>query len=148
MKESVESSKEYFKYPDIEEERGEFERVARMFSVDSDTLEFLAQEEGRLIPLREDTWSVLENTDSNKLVKGDWDSVRAMSEAQTPIRDWEKLKDHKENDVPIDAPIIMKFNGRYHLIAGNTRLMVARALGITPKVLIFEYKEDRTNEKD
>jgi hypothetical protein len=32
--------------------------------------------------------------------------------------------------------MILQFDDRYHLVAGNTRLSTAAALGITPKVLI------------
>ena len=35
-------------------------------------------------------------------------------------------------------PMILKFGDRYHLVAGNTRLCTAAALGMTPKVLIAE----------
>jgi hypothetical protein len=33
-------------------------------------------------------------------------------------------------------PLIIKFGDRYHLVAGNTRLCTAAALGVKPKVLI------------
>jgi hypothetical protein len=146
MKESIESPKEYFKYPDIEAERGEFERVARTFNADTDTLMFLAEEEGGLISLNASTWEVLENTDSSELQPGDWELVKEHSVNQDVSRDWESLKARLEQGEQTDAPIIMEHEGKYHLVSGNTRLMVARALGITPTVLIFEYKEDRTNE--
>ncbi len=146
MKESFEDGKEYFKYPNIEAERGEFERVSRTFNVDIDTLMFLAAEESRLIPLNASIWDVLENTDSNRLEKGNWGEVQACSEAHTRIRDWKKFKNLEESSEPIAAPIILKFGDIYHLVAGNTRLMVARALGITPMVLMFEYKQKRTDE--
>ena len=35
-------------------------------------------------------------------------------------------------------PLILKFGNRYHLVAGNTRLCTAAALGIRPQVLIAE----------
>jgi hypothetical protein len=35
-------------------------------------------------------------------------------------------------------PMILKFGDRYHLVAGNTRLCTAAAMGMTPKVLIAE----------
>jgi hypothetical protein len=35
-------------------------------------------------------------------------------------------------------PLIIKFGDRYHLVAGNTRLCTAAALGVKPKVLIGE----------
>jgi hypothetical protein len=35
-------------------------------------------------------------------------------------------------------PLILKFGDRYHLVAGNTRLCTAAALGIKPQVIIGE----------
>jgi hypothetical protein len=35
-----------------------------------------------------------------------------------------------------NPPLILKFGDRYHLVAGNTRLCTAAALGVKPKVLI------------
>lgn len=37
-----------------------------------------------------------------------------------------------------DRPLIIKFGDRYHLVAGNTRLCTAAALGMKPQVLIGE----------
>jgi hypothetical protein len=37
-------------------------------------------------------------------------------------------------------PLILKFGDRYHLVAGNTRLCTAAAMGETPKVIIGELK--------
>lgn len=148
MKESLEAQKEHFKFPDIDTERGEFERVASSYGVDADTLLFLAEEEGVLQDLGEDLWLKLENTDSNCFGVGAWDEVREASESQEVKREWKTLKEKMERGESLDAPIIAVVEGVPHLVSGNTRLMVARALGVTPKVLIFEYKEDRTNEKD
>ena len=148
MKESFEVDKEHFKFPNIESERGEFERVAQTFQIDADTLIFLAKEEGKLIPLNSSMWDVLENTDSIELSIDDWDLVERHAVHQDVSRDWESLKVRMETGKQMYAPIVMEFEGRYHLVSGNTRLMVARALGITPKVLLFEYKHDRTDEKD
>jgi hypothetical protein len=35
-------------------------------------------------------------------------------------------------------PLIAKFGDRYHLVAGNTRLCTAAALGIRPMVIIAD----------
>ncbi len=35
-------------------------------------------------------------------------------------------------------PLILKFGDRFHLVAGNTRLCTAAAMGMKPKVLIGE----------
>ncbi len=145
MYESFEPIPEYFIFPDITKERGEFERVADTFGVDSETLVFLASEEGRLRDLSNEIWEKLDNTDSNKYEKDNWEAVREFSEMCG--RDWLDLKKKIEKGNRIDAPIIMKYGELYHLVSGNTRLMVARALGIIPKVLVFEYIHDRTREE-
>ena len=37
----------------------------------------------------------------------------------------------------VEMPLILKDkNGQSHLVSGNTRLMICRALGITPRVII------------
>ena len=146
MFETLKTQQKQFGFPDIEKERGEFERVASSYGVDADTLLFLAGEEGVLQDLGEDLWSKLENTDSNRFGVGAWDEVREASESQEVKREWKTLKEKMERGESLDAPIIAVVEGVPHLVSGNTRLMVARALGITPKVLLFEYKHDRTDE--
>jgi hypothetical protein len=42
----------------------------------------------------------------------------------------------KSGDYP--RPMILKYGDRYHLVAGNTRLCTAAALGMKPQVLIAE----------
>ena len=131
MKESFEAASQAFVYPDIMKEAGEFERVALTFSIDTSVLLFQAKD-GEMTSLDEDMWQKLENTDSNRFESGDWDKVAEY--ATMAERDWQSIHNSTSG---IDAPIIMKFGDRYHLVAGNTRLMVARARGINPKVLLF-----------
>lgn len=147
MNESFEFVPNRFVLPDIEKERGEFERVAQVFNLDCDTLMFLAKEEGKLQRLDAATWDVLDNTDSKDIQRDDWKTVQKYSESQEHPRDWRGPKKEIEEGVALKAPIIFKYNGKYHLVSGNTRLMVARALGVTPQVLIFEYIHDRSNEE-
>ncbi len=139
MKESLEnSSKEYFKYPDILKEEGEFGRVAEEFGIDTSALMFQARN-GELVQLTDDLLSRLENTEANTFDVGDWDAVHHNSNPNGIFkRDWKTLKDKIDRGVVLDTPIIMKFGDRFHLVSGNTRLMVARAKGIYPKVLVFE----------
>ena len=141
MTESVEKGDNYFKYPDIQNEFGEFERVGKTFGIDSSALIFLA-EQGELVTISDDIWSKLENTDSNSVEFGNWDAVHDHSNPNDEFkRDWESLRAKMESGKTLDAPIIMKFGERYHLVSGNTRLMISRAKGIAPKVLIFEIDQ-------
>jgi len=139
MNESLENgSKEYFKYPNIEKEEGEFDRVAKEFGFETSVLMFLAQS-GELVQMDEALLSKLENTDADTVEEGDWEAVHDHSNPDgVHKRNWEDLRDKLEAGSVLDAPIIMKFGDRYHLVSGNTRLMVARAKGISQKVLIFE----------
>lgn len=139
MKESLESSrKEYFKYPNIEKEEGEFDRVAEEFGIETSVLMFQARN-GELVQLDKDLLNKLENTDANTFEVGDWSAVQDHSNPDgVHKRDWEEIKRKMESGEVLDAPIIMKFGNRYHLVSGNTRLMVSKAKGIYPKVLMFE----------
>jgi hypothetical protein len=146
MKEGYETGgKEQFKYPNIMKEEGEFERVAQTFGIEASVLMFQAQN-GELVQLDNDVWDKLENTDANSFEAGDWEAVHDHSNPDgEKKRDWEDLKNKLDDGAVLNAPIIMKFGERYHLVSGNTRLMVARAKGISPKVLIFEVDIQPTN---
>ncbi len=134
MKESFEEPTPHFKWPDIEAEGGEFERVAKKFEIDESVLMFQARD-GELVDLDEDMWSNLENTDSNRFSPGDLETAHRF--AAEAGRDSHNLLHRIETGETLDAPIIMQIGDTYHLVAGNTRLMVARAKGIRPKVLLF-----------
>jgi hypothetical protein len=128
---------ELFKKPDFIDELGEFKRVADVFGVDESVLLFLA-EEGKMEYLSDEVWSKLENTDSFSIKEGDWAGVEAHSSAHTPRRDWEVIKHGIESNEQVPAPIIVKKGDVYHLVSGNTRLMVCRTLGVVPRVWLFE----------
>lgn len=51
---------------------------------------------------------------------------------------WEDLRQKIEQGQELDAPIVLKLLNEIHLVSGNTRLMVARALNKTSKVLLVE----------
>jgi ParB-like chromosome segregation protein Spo0J len=141
MKNSSEVVKsEYFQFPDIEKEDGEFGRVAETFGLEPSLLMREARK-GEMIRLTEELLSQLENADANTFQAGDWKAVHNYSNPDGVYkRDWETLKNKIEEGVVLDAPIVMKFCDRYHLVAGNTRLMIARAKGIEPNVLVFEVE--------
>lgn len=131
--------KEVFSKPDIYSEKGEFERVARTFNIDSSILLWAAQQ-GSLAPLTEDIWLTLENTDSYN-IEIDGHEV-AGQYAEEVGRNYTEVAEAMYAGVaknePIDAPIVMKIDETYHLVSGNTRLMAARAYGVMPKVWMFE----------
>ncbi|MDQ2933230.1 MAG: hypothetical protein M3Q80_02510 [bacterium] len=127
-----------WKIPSFVNEFGEIERVQRQLRVDTSFVsKFIhAEKTATLVPLTSKIWDNLENTDSNLLGTGSWDYVANC--AQHTKRDWETLRDRMMAGAEMDSPIIYHCNGIYHLVSGNTRLMVAKALGITPMVVIIE----------
>lgn len=130
-------------FPDLHYEMGEVERTAKTFAPEQYE-EFMKgfvelAEKSELTELSEEVWKDLENTDSYDIPKGGWDQV--AEHADFVGRDWKTKRDLMQNGTPIHAPIILKRGNVYHKVAGNTRLMVARALGITPKVLIVDMTD-------
>lgn len=87
-------------------------------------------------------WSELENTESNTIEKGEMDKVFDLSKKYGKSNP-NKLKQDLE-DGTYDRPLIVKFDDRYHLVAGNTRLSTAAAMGINPKVIIAEIPNKLT----
>ena len=135
-----ENIKNVFSKPDLYAEKGEFERVANTFNIDSSVL-LWAAEQGKMVTLNEDIWSVLQNSDSFSLHKDDHEAAQTL--ANFAERNYHEVAEALYAGVaaekPISAPIVMKYDDdQYHLVSGNTRLMVARAYGVTPKVWLFE----------
>jgi len=90
-------------------------------------------------PLSSEIWDVLENTESNEIEKGDFDSVFRLAQRygkSNPLKLIKKLKEGSYN-----PPIIVRYDDNYRLVAGNTRLCTASALGITPEVLIIDLNK-------
>jgi hypothetical protein len=86
--------------------------------------------------LTDKVWSKLENTESNEIKKGEMDKVEELAKKYNKTSPKTLATALKNGDYR--PPIILKFGNRYHLVAGNTRLCTAAALGINPKVIIGE----------
>lgn len=135
-----------FIFPNVRRERGEIERVAQTYrplhptSFVQDFLEKAQQ--ASLVNLSEEMWSLLDNTDSFDIPINGWEQVAAhidhTNHETGATRDWEDLKIKMEQGKELDAPIILKQVNDMHVVSGNTRLMVARALGKVPKVLLVD----------
>lgn len=143
-----------FKFPKVENERGEIERVAEEFAKDNTDAfveEFITKAKAsKMEKLDEKIWEKLQNTDSVDVEKDEWDKVK--EHAGEGERDWENLKKRFEKELLVDVPMIVKVINEdreevYHLVSGNTRLMVAKALGVTPYVLIIDMTDFGTKEE-
>ena len=133
-----EDKKEYF-----QDEMDEIERVAQDLSRDN-TYETSVKEildvfkKAKETKLDDKVWKKLENTESNQIKKGEMDKVIDLAKKynkSSPL----KLK-YAILSGEYRPPLILKFGNRYHLVAGNTRLCTAAALGKNPKVIIGELK--------
>ncbi len=142
----IESKEDAFIFPDINKERGEIRRVAQKYSP-GDPEAFARQlyekaRQSKLVDLTEDMWSALDNTDSFDIPPEGWEEVVEQidhtNQETGATRSWQDLKQKMEQGQDLDAPIVLRHSNELHLVSGNTRLMVARALGKTPKILLVE----------
>ncbi len=120
--------------PSIEEESGEFERVAKDLDMNVAALMGAARK-GKLVDLSDKVWKSMENTDSWHNIKpGDFETVESLARGYG--RDVERIKSAYVSGGTLPAPIVVSFDNRNTLLGGNTRLMIARAMGIRPKILL------------
>lgn len=133
----------------IDKELNELKRVVQYLKRDEDidiSLDELKQlfYDSDEVTLDKKVWQKLENTESNEIEKGDFKKVQDIAKQYGKTNPL-KLKKELESDT-YDRPLIVKFNDRYHLVAGNTRLSTASALGMTPKVIIAEIPKDLSEQ--
>lgn len=136
----------HFVFPNIERELGEIERVAHTYNP-QDPEAFIRRfhevaRHSELSDLTEEAWSSLGNTDSFDIPRNGWaqitEQIDHTNKETGANRNWAELRQKMEQGQELDAPIVLKHSSETHLVSGNTRLMVARALGKTPKILIVE----------
>ena len=120
-------------YPDVDDEMNEIERTSQELDINLQQLIDCFQN-ARLITLKDNIWSRLDNTDSYDIEQGDMESVTHLSSQYG--KDLQGILKAFDNGGSLPAPIVLKSRGRYYLIAGNTRLMAARVHGVIPNVLL------------
>lgn len=136
--------------PDIEGEMDEIQRFSQELSRDEgievsvdEVIDSLEKSEEQL--LTDDIWNILENTESNEVEEGDWKTVEKIA------REYKKtspkvLKKEIESG-EYKRPLIAELDGRYILMAGNTRLCTAAAMGVNLNVFIANIG-DEINETE
>lgn len=135
--------------PDMEEERGEVERVVREFLGKEATKENVDRiiqlfESAPLTDLSDEDWERLENTDSFHNVRaGHIEDAEKITEeynldlAQDNKRNFQNLLTGFQSGRNMKAPTILRNSaGKLHLVSGNTRLMISRALGVRPRIVL------------
>lgn len=88
------------------------------------------------VKIPDEVWNKLENTECNQIKKGEMKKVMALAKKYNKQDPKELKKALQSGDYK--RPLILKFGDRFHLVAGNTRLCTAAAMGIKPQVLIGE----------
>jgi hypothetical protein len=134
--------------PDLQNERGEIERVIRDFLSEDPNEKTITNiiailEGSPLIDLSDEEWSLVENTDSFHGVRaGHVEDAEQLTEGYNQElkaenkRDFNGLLNSFKQGRDIEAPTILKSKGILHLVSGNTRLKIARGLNSRPKVII------------
>jgi hypothetical protein len=95
--------------------------------------------------LTNDIWGKLENTESNEIQKGDTNAV--MKIAQMYNKTSPKVLSKAIIKGEYNRPLILKLGERYILVAGNTRLCTAAAIGVSPKVFIARVENMNESNK-
>lgn len=131
--------------PNIDGEMDEFQRLSQDLKRDED-IEVSVDEivkafkNAKEETLSDDVWSSLENTESNEIEKGDMDAVMDIAKMYKKTNPKILVKSLKAGDY--SRPLILNIDGRHILVAGNTRLSTAAAMGMNPKVFIGKVKKD------
>jgi hypothetical protein len=143
-KKPLTEQKEKIIYPNIKGEIEEIERATQdlnrhhQFNVSVRDM-VNAFEESTPVPLTPEIWDRLENTESNQIEQGDFKSVFRIADIYDKSNPLKLAKKFREGTYKY--PLIVRFEDRYHLVAGNTRLSTAAALGFTPMVFIADVNK-------
>jgi hypothetical protein len=131
--------------PDIDGEIDEFQRLSQDLKRDDD-IDVSVDEVIKAFKnaseetLTDEVWQSLENTESNEIEKGEWDKVFDIAKKYKKTNPKKLRLALKNGDYK--RPLIVKINDRHILVAGNTRLSTAAAMGMNPKVFIGKIGED------
>jgi hypothetical protein len=136
--------------PDLEGEMDELQRAVQDLSRDENieiSVEQLVKafNKSKEETLTNDIWGKLENTESNEIQKGDTNAVMKIAKMYNKTSPKILAKAIVKGEY--NRPLILKLGERYILIAGNTRLCTAAAIGVSPKVFIARIEEmNESNE--
>ena len=135
--------------PNLKGEMDELQRVVQDLSRDENieiTVDGLVDSfnKSRESKLTSEIWEKLENTESNEIEKGDMKAVYKIAKMYNKTNPQKLAQSFADGDYK--RPLIVKFGDRYHLVAGNTRLCTAAALGINPNVFIADINTDNKME--
>jgi hypothetical protein len=132
---SVAESQEYPTSPYhnlVVSEMEEIERTSDEFNVPIGDIQY-AFETGKENILSDNVWSKLENSDSYDVQNLE----QAIELAGKYKKDWKPIVKAIQDEKQLPMPMVLNYGkDKYYLVAGNTRLMIYRALGLQPIVLM------------
>lgn len=139
VRESINESRK-----DIKKEQDDIERAVQdlnrihNFDVSYDDI---VKEIKRSTPTKitDEIWGDLQNTESNQIQFGDFNSVFNLSNKYNKSNPLKLKKKIEQNEYKY--PIIVRFNDQYHLVSGNTRLCTAAAMGEYLDVIIADINK-------
>jgi hypothetical protein len=146
------SDKKKIVRPNLKGEMDELQRVVQDLSRD-ENIEMTVDElvdafnNSNEETISNDIWKKLENTESNEIEKGDMKAVYKIAKTYNKTNPQKLAQSFADGDY--SRPLIVQFGDRYHLVAGNTRLCTAAALGIKPNVFIAKIGDvEKTETKE
>lgn len=134
--------------PNWNKEFEEFETMACHRQVDSAVKAFnVARREGQAVRILLDDplWQTMKNTTSGRPLTRSGAIVEAAANGHRIEGIFSAIEDDKDVNMPI---VMVCEDGTYYKVAGNHRLMACRALGIHPKVWMFQYPPARQNSDE
>jgi hypothetical protein len=119
------------------DEMDEIELTSQKFNTPIEDLRY-AFETGQETILNDDVWFKLKNTDSYK-IKNLEQAIKLADKYSNEWgnKDWKGILDAIKNEEQLPLPMVLNWDdNKYYLVAGNTRLMIYKALGLQPVVLM------------
>lgn len=137
----LEVTNEVWVEPTFDEELDQFQHISEELGLPIENLRD-AFNEGSLQYLRKPIIEKLNNSDLKK-IESYSDVVNLIQKNQkkdpTYEPDWKSLQQAIKSKSKLPAPIIMKYNSEYYLIAGNIRLMLTKILNQPFIGYVFSY---------
>jgi len=138
------------KRPDLKGEMDELQRASQDLSRDygidvsvKDLVKAFNSSTEEIIS--KEIWGSLQNTESNEIEKGDFDAVDEIAKKYDKTDPKILVKALKSG--VYKRPLILNINDKHILVAGNTRLCTAAAMGMKPKVFIGKIGGDTKLKK-
>ena len=122
--------------PNIMKEREELARTAKALNINQKQL-MQAVRNGRLVALDNGTWAKMQNTQSRDIQQGKAGVQAVMQMGKENDRDAGSIFQGFQTGGDMPASIVLMNKGTPYLVAGNTRLAAAKAMGIRPNIFII-----------